>query len=97
MLVTSWATISSEVQRNVVAKQGLPQAQYHVGTDYYVGRLGERDIEVAYAWFSAAAAQGHLTAIRAKNTVGAQFDPESLASAQKLASVYYDSYVVPFQ
>ena len=61
------------------------------------GLGGPADIKLAYAWFHAAAEQGHANAIKLRDVFDTKLDPVTLAEAQKLAEQYYKSYVEPFQ
>jgi TPR repeat protein len=47
----------------------------------------------AYAWVSAAAAQGNDTATNYRDLVAEEMSNEQLEKAQELSKVYYEKYV----
>lgn len=65
------------------AHQGFAQAQFDLGVFYLRGQGGLlQDARLAYAWFGVAATQGHQDAMIAREQIGAQLDPTSLAEAR---------------
>jgi len=86
------------------ATQGHARSQGHLGLAYqhYEGFM---DYVEAYAWFSAASAQGRRPSITWKgggtsyifDTLKEDMTPEQLAEGKELANIYVEKYVVPFQ
>ena len=76
------------------AARGDAMAQTLLATLYLRGRGVKRDPVKAYAWYDAAAAQGHANAARARDAAGQQMSSNQVETARKLA-LDWRSKVIP--
>lgn len=68
-----------------LAEQGHANGQNHLGIMYSFGRGVPEDLVVAYMWWNLAAAQGHETAKKNKNSRSKVMTKEQIAEGQKLS------------
>ena len=69
----------------LAAEQGLPRAQFILGSRYATGEGIRQDYVQAYKWLSLAAAQGHKKASHARDLAAGQMSQSQIAKAQQLA------------
>jgi TPR repeat protein len=68
------------------AKRGAANAQLSLGLLYSQGKGVEQNLELAFQWVSVAAAQGVEAAIKTRDSISEQLDPETRDRAQQLAT-----------
>ena len=79
------------------AEQGYANAQYILGLMYAKGQLVPKDDVKAYAWISITYSQGLEKSKEIFQTITKKLTPDQLAKGQKLASEYWEKYVLPFR
>ncbi|HDX8364751.1 MULTISPECIES: sel1 repeat family protein [Aeromonas] len=80
----------AEVQQ--AAEQGDYFAQFRLGEMYAKGRGVAQDHELAYVWYSVAAANDWGDAVAERDTAAKELTPAVLADAQTLAGEYFEKY-----
>ncbi len=65
-------------------------AQYFLARMYRQANGVPRDYKQAYAWYSAAAANGYESALSSRDDMANLLSPDDLISAQKLAAEYFE-------
>ena len=68
------------------AERGLTSAQVLLGSMYAEGRGVEQDFVHAYAWLHLAATDGHPSAAKARDALGAALTPGQTARAEALSA-----------
>ena len=70
----------------LAAQQGNPIAQYYLGMTYFNGLGVAQDYKRAHIWLNlSAAAQGHMDAVKNRDTAAARMRAPQIAEAQAMA------------
>ena len=70
----------------LAAEQGDASAQYNLGLMYYNGQGLPQNYQLAYMWFSLAAAKGGEGAASARDKAAGDMTPEQIGRAQQLSA-----------
>ena len=70
----------------LAAEQGSASAQYNLGVMYYNGQGVPQNYQLAYMWFSRAAAKGVERAASARDKAAGNMTPEQIGRAQQLSA-----------
>ena len=72
-------------QLRAAAEQGSADAQMEMGTLYEFGYNRPKDKVTALAWYSRAAAQGHVLAAKRRDLLESRLTPGEVEAARKLS------------
>jgi len=81
----AWNAQEASVWYRKAGEQGLSDAQYALGQNYFTGEGVPRNNIEAYAWFSLAAAQENRLAINARNKIIRQMTRAELEEGNRRA------------
>ncbi|MBE3662193.1 hypothetical protein BOO91_14765 [Vibrio navarrensis] len=79
------------------AKLGSNVAQHNLAVHYYSGEGVPQNYKMAYVWHSVASANNYKHSNDKRDSVAEKLDKLELSDAQKIASEYFEKYVVPFR
>ena len=78
------------------AEKGIPESQYQLGKLYEDGVVVPRNLQMAYVWYSMAAAQDHDKAKYAKESAYSRIHRNYKSVAVGLERKYFEKYARPF-
>lgn len=83
-----WNSTEANKWFQKAAEQGMADAQYHLGENYEKGDGEPKNFIEAYAWFSVAAATGHLMAINGRERLSHLMSRSDIEEANRKAFAY---------
>lgn len=84
---SQWRPLEASQWFRKAAELGSPEAQYRLGLNYFHGAGVPKSVNQAYAWFDVAAAQGHLLAVNARESLATRMTRTEVEAGERLAAV----------
>jgi TPR repeat protein len=84
---SQWRPIEASQWFRKAADFGSPEAQYRLALNYFHGAGVPKSVNQAYAWFDVAAAQGHLLAVNARESLATRMTRTEVEAGERLAAV----------
>lgn len=83
---SQWRPAEANQWLRKAAEQGLPEAEYSLAVNYFRGDGMPQDATEAYAWFDVAAAQGHLLAVNARESLAGRMTRVEVEAGDRRAA-----------
>lgn len=83
---SQWRPVEANQWLRKAAEQGLPEAEYSLAVNSFRGDGMPQDATEAYAWFDVAAAQGHLLAVNARESLASRMTRVEVEAGDRRAA-----------
>lgn len=83
---SQWRPVEANQWFRKAAEQGLPEAEYCLAVNSFRGDGIPQDSTEAYAWFDVAAAQGHLLAVNARESLASRMTRVEVEAGDRRAA-----------
>lgn len=83
---SQWRPLEANQWFRKAAEQGLPEAEYCLAVNSFRGDGMPEDAVEAYAWFDVAAAQGHLLAVNARESLAGRMTRVEVEAGDRRAA-----------
>jgi hypothetical protein len=83
---SQWRPVEASQWFRKAAELGSAEAQYRLALNYFHGAGVSKSVNQAYAWFAVAAAQGHLLAVNARESLATRMTRTEVEAGERLAS-----------